>query len=134
MKPARAQALKPQDGDEVLCDLDAIHSNRVTFVFRGETHVLRPIDTQSFFGFWKAVNDFHALEHRDPQAVNAAYLKIIQQVCDTIRPDHVASMSILQKSNLLQHIVGKVSGSRQLLDAGAAEKKTPMSPKTRPVA
>lgn len=122
MKPARAQATAQAD-DHVLCDLDAVISSRVTFIFRGQTHALLPITTERFFDFWQQVSDFQEGAQHTPAEVNTAYFRMLHAVCETITMEHVREMTVVQKANLLNHLVSKIVGNRNALDD--AEKKSP---------
>lgn len=123
IKPARDQA-RAQDGDDILCDLDAVLSTRVTFIFQGKTHALLPITTERFFDFWKQVSDFQAIDKKTPDEVNRAFFKILSAVCETLTVSDVEAMTVVQKSGLLQHLVAKIVGNRSVLDG--VEKKNPL--------
>lgn len=129
MKPTRAQAEAKPD-DEVLCDLDAVLSRRVTFIFRGRTHVIEPITVERLFDFWFQVEEFKKLEQKEPDASNAAFYKVMRSVCKTLTLDDCAQMTVVQKGDLVSHVAAKITGNRGALDA--VEKKSPVMPMTRP--
>ena len=101
LKPARDQIV--EDTDEI-CDLDVVISRRASFTFQGKKHIILPITTEVLFQFWEETANLKKSEPKDPKEMNAAYLKIIRTVCDSISEKDVEKMTIVQKSIHLNHI------------------------------
>ena len=129
MKPARAEAQELQSEDHVLCDLDAVLTTRVTFIFRGKTHAILPITTERFFDFWQQVAEFQDTNQKTPDAVNRSYFKMLHAVCESVTMDDVRDMTVIQKANLLKHLVAKIVGNTDALNN--AEKKSPLTQMTQ---
>lgn len=117
LKPARSAATSAKADDEVLCDLDAVLSHRVTFTFQGKTHALLPITTERFFEFWQQVHEFEKAPQKTPAEINIAYHKMMSSICETVTPQEVAAMTVVQKATLLKHLVAKVVGNKSLFES-----------------
>lgn len=113
--PTREEALHAQ-GDDEICDLDVIISRRVTFTFKGRARDILPITTERLFAFWAATQDFQKANHKTPEAADEDFYKIMKTVCDDLTLEESMSMTVVQKSNLLEHITRKITGQAPVLD------------------
>lgn len=102
---------------EMLCDLDALTTKRVTFTIHGKTHVLMPITTQVFAEFWNQVLKFQKEKQETIEEQNLAYLKTVQTLCKTLTIKDVDKMTVLQKTVLIEALTSKVVGDKRIFDS-----------------
>lgn len=127
MKPKQPRHSEQEARDaELLCDLDLILEKRVSFKLHGMTHLVDPITTQNFFAFTQGILEFRRTQHTDEKEMNEHFAKIIRSVCSSVLPHHVANMTLIQKSVLLELLAKRIMGQT---DAQVAE-----SQKKKPVA
>jgi|SRR5581483_11209542 len=115
LMPAREDAQGAQENDEV-CDLDIILSRRATFTFLGKVREILPITTDRLFAFWNATQEFQKAKHESAEESNRAFFEILKTVCDEITPKEAAKMTVVQKTNLLEHITRKITGQKPVID------------------
>ena len=118
-KPARTEA--QSDEDEILCDLDVITQKKLSFVLHGKTHVLLPVTVDAFLAFWEKCIEFKKIKLDTGELQNKAYFGTIKTLCDTITLKDVEQMTLLQKSVLIESLVGKIVGNKTIFEA--AQKK-----------
>lgn len=121
LRPARDQAQESR----VIVDLDKLVSEPQTFRWKGRTHRIRPISTQTFFELTEKVS---ALEKLNQPGVTkedfvSAYTEVFQAACPTIKRKDVEEMEISQRGALLQFVLDCIRGRAQTED----EKKKTMN-------
>lgn len=126
LKPTRDAATE----DDVICDLDLVTSQRVTFQLKGKTHVVVPINTQVFFEFWKQVLAFKNGNQDDAEKSNEEYFKTIKIVCKDITKSDVEKMTVYQKVLLMEALCAKIVGNKKVWED--AQKKKPVIQENSP--
>lgn len=120
LKPTRDDA--KNSSSQVLCDLDLIDTQSVSFNFHGKTHTLKPITTRVFFEFIQQVQTFAQGKFEQIDEENEAFYKTVHVVCDSIKLDDVKEMTVVQKSVLLNGIRSKIMGSQDAFVSGEKKK------------
>lgn len=118
LKPARTQHTESVDP---IIDLDALIAEPVAFRWQGKTHLVRPMDTKTFFKITNEMSRIQSMigkDHSNEQVVEA-YARVFGTVCDTITKRDVYNMTQAQVGALFQMIMDCVSGR--------AQKKTPQT-------
>lgn len=115
MKPTRDAHTAAGDDDEIV-DLDVIASRRVTFTYRGRAREVLPITTERLFAFWAACESFKKRQYEEIDEANRAFYEIICTVCDDVTLSEAASMTLVQKTALLEHIARKITGQKAITE------------------
>lgn len=93
--PSR-QKHKKQVGAVQVADLDALLTQKVSFRLFGEDHVIEPLTVEEFINFSKAYADILKLQEQEvvsPEELVAAYGRMIEIVCDTVKTEDVKKMT-----------------------------------------
>lgn len=101
---------------DVIVDLDALTTKKVTFILGGQTHVLLPITTQVFLEFWDQVLKFKKEKQETVKLQNEAYYQCIAKVCRTITRREVEKMTLMQKSLLIEALTAKITGDKRIFE------------------
>lgn len=119
LKPTRDD--KKADRSQIICDLDMIDTQSVSFVFQGKPHVLKPITTRVFFEFLNSLQGFAKGGFDSIEEENKSFLTALHVVCEDITKEDVDAMTVIQKSVLLNGIRAKIMGSQESFEV---KKKT----------
>src|SRR5512135_3333623 len=119
--PARAEQESDPVEKDLICDLDVISERESVFVFRGKQHLIEPVTGEVFFKFYERVLDFQKKTQSSLKMVDADFLLMLRPLCKSITLEDVQLMTLVQKASLVEALIYKVTGRKDIADS--AKKK-----------
>lgn len=126
-KPART---KVQDTD-IVSDLDALIEKPIAIKLLGKIHVIKPINTATFFQVTNALAKMDAMKNEPNYTKDQlidSYTMIFSSVCDTIGKEEIECMTQAQVGALFKIVLDTITGKAHIDAAAESEKKKTMSP------